>query len=166
MTRTRRRMSPGFTMIELVVVLGIIAILSLMALPGYLEGNVRKQLGAALPLADVAKRPVAAAWAAGLPLPANNADAGLPAPDLIVDNQVSSVAIDNGAIHLTFGNNAVRAIRGKVLTLRPAVVESAPVVPVAWVCAGARVPDKMSVRGTDRTTVPRAYLPFECRSGG
>lgn len=164
----RPRLPPpgGFTMIELVVVLGLIAILSLMALPGYLEGNVRKQIAAALPLAEVAKRPVAAAWAAGLPLPATNADAGLPAPELIVDNQVSAVALENGAIHITFGNNAVRAIRGRVLTLRPAVVESAPVVPVAWVCAGARVPDRMSVRGQDRTTVPRAYLPFECRAGG
>lgn len=158
-----RSATRGFTMIELVVVLALVAILSLMALPGYLEGNVRKQIGAALPLADLAKKPVAAAWAAGVALPANNADAGLPAPELIVDNQVSSVALDNGAIHMTFGNNAVRAIRGKVLSLRPAVVESAPMVPVAWVCAGARVPDKMTVRGQDRTTVPRAYLPFECR---
>lgn len=154
----------GFTLIELLVVLGMIAILALLALPSYLEGNVRRQIAAALPLADVAKRPVAAAWSAGAPLPATNADAGLPAADLIVDNHISSVTLEDGAIHLRFGNNAIRSLRGRLLTLRPAVVEATPLVPVAWVCAGARVPDKMTVKGIDRTTVPATYLPLECRA--
>jgi type IV pilus assembly protein PilA len=50
-----------------------------------------------------------------------------------------------------------------VLTLRPAVVEDAPVVPVAWVCGHASVPAKMTVRGTNRTDVPVRYLPMRCR---
>ena len=72
--------------------------------------------------------------------PADNAAAALPPPEKIVSNLVSAVALENGAIHITFGNRANGAIRGKVLTLRPAVVEDAPVVPVAWVCGARRCP--------------------------
>ena len=72
-------------------------------------------------------------------------------------------AVDAGAIHITFGNRANAAIAGKTLSLRPAVVDDAPVVPVAWVCAGASAPQKMTLRGDNRTTVPARFLPLNCR---
>jgi len=154
----------GFTMIEVLMVVGVVAVLALMAIPSYIEKLVRDQIVEALPLADLAKAPVAAAWAAGLPLPANNEAAGLPPADKIVGNLVSATLVQDGAIHITFGNRANSAIRGKVLTLRPAVVADAPVVPVAWVCGNAPPPDKMTVKGQNRTDVPALYLPFKCRS--
>jgi type IV pilus assembly protein PilA len=43
------------------------------------------------------------------------------------------------------------------------VVEDATVVPVAWVCAKALAPDKMTVKGVDQTTVADTYLPLDCR---
>ena len=46
---------------------------------------------------------------------------------------------------------------GKVLTLRPAVVEEAPVVPVAWVCGSAEAPDKMTVKGKNETNIPDTF---------
>jgi type IV pilus assembly protein PilA len=76
---------------------------------------------------------------------------------------VSGVAVEAGAIHLIFGNRANSLIRGKVLTLRPAVVEDAPVVPVTWICGFGAVPDKMTVKGANRTEVPKTYLPLKCR---
>ena len=155
----------GFTLIEMMVVLGIVAILALMMLPSYQDKLVRDQIAEALPLADVTKLPVAAAWAATQTFPADNAGAGLPPADKIVSNLVSSTSVQGGAIHLTFGNRANGQIKGKVLTLRPAVVEDAPVVPVAWICGYASVPDKMTVKGENRTNIPAAYLPFKCRPG-
>jgi type IV pilus assembly protein PilA len=155
----------GFTLIEMMVGVAIIAILALMMLPSYQDKLVRDQVVEALPLADVATKPVAAAWASAQSLPADNAAAGLPPADKIVGNLVSSVAVQGGAIHLTFGNRANGQIKGKVLTLRPAVVEDAPVVPIAWVCGYAPVPDKMTVKGENRTNVPPVYLPFRCRAG-
>ncbi|HUK04139.1 MAG TPA: pilin [Burkholderiales bacterium] len=157
------RRAHGFTLLEMAMVLGIIAILALMAAPSYLEKIIRDQIVEALPLADIAKAPVAAAWAAGVPLPADNKAAGLPPADKIVSNLVSSVQVDQGAIQVVFGNRANSAIRGKTLSLRPAVVADAPIVPVAWVCGNAPPPEKMTVKGMNKTDVPPIYLPFKCR---
>lgn len=151
-------------MMELVAVVAVIAILATLSIPSYLDRIVRDQIKAALPLADVAKKPVEASWSSLLTFPASNAAAGLPAPDKIVGNYVSAVAIDGGAIHITFGNRANHAIAGKVLSLRPAVVEDAPVVPVAWVCGFAEVPDKMTAHGQNLTAISEGLLPLECRA--
>lgn len=152
----------GFTMIEMMVILAIIGILAMMAVPSYLDRIVRKQIEAALPLADIAKRPIAEAWTQTRAFPADNAAAGLPTPDKIVGNYVRSLSVRDGSILITFGNQASSAIDGKVLALRPAVVEDAPVVPISWVCGNAAPPAKMTVRGENRTTVPNTFLPFDC----
>ena len=118
--------------------------------------------------APVEPAPVRAATPAGWTLaqafPADNAAAGLPPADRIVNNYISSVAVKDGAIHITFGNRASGTIRGKVLSLRPATVDDAPVVPVTWVCGYAGPPAKMTVKGENRTNIPTNFLPFICRA--
>jgi len=135
-----------------------------MAIPTYQDKFIRDQVAEALPLADLAKPPVALSWAVLQTLPADNAAAGLPVADKIVNNFIGSVAVQGGAINITFGNKANRAIFGKVLSLRPAVVEDAPIVPVTWVCGYASAPDKMTVKGENKTNIPPGYLPIRCRS--
>jgi type IV pilus assembly protein PilA len=157
-------MRRGFTLIEMMVVVAIIAILALMAFPTYNDKMVRDQIAEALPLADVVKAPVTTAWSLLRVFPPDNASVALPPPEKIVSNLVSAVALENGAIHITFGNRANGALRGKVLTLRPAVVDDAPVVPIAWVCGSAPVPGNMSAKGVNRTSVPANYLPLKCRA--
>ena len=147
----------------MMVVVGVVAVLALMLVPAYTDRLVREQINEAMALAEVAKKPLAAAWAVVQAFPADNAAAGLPVKDKIVSDLVSSVTVESGAIHMTFGNRANSLIRGKVLTLRPAVVEDAPVVPVTWICAFAAVPDKMTAKGPNRTDVPKGYLPVRCR---
>ncbi|HET7763861.1 MAG TPA: pilin [Burkholderiales bacterium] len=156
--------SRGFTLLELMVVVGIVAILALLAVPTYQDKFIRDQIAEALPLADIAKAPVAMSWALLQNFPADNAAAGLPVADKIVNNYISSVAVEGGAIHITFGNRANRAIAGKILTLRPAVVTDAPIVPVTWVCGFATAPDKMTVKGENRTNLPPGWLPINCRA--
>lgn len=151
-------------MLEMMAVLAVIAILAMLAVPSYVDGMVRQQIEAALPLAEIAKKPIADSWARLQVFPADNAAAGLPAADKVVGNYVSSLAVQDGAVHLTFGNRVHSAIAGKVLTLRPAVVEDAPVVPVAWVCGQAEAPNKMTAAGSNRTNIPDAFLPLICRA--
>ena len=158
---TRQR---AFTMMEMVAVMAVIAILATLAVPSYLERIVRDQIKSALPLADIAKQPIATAWSSTQSFPADNTAAGLPIPEKIVSNYISALTVRDGAIHLVFGNRASGAISGKVLTLRPAVVDDAPVVPVAWVCGGAEPPDKMKVTGANLTDIKEGLLPLECRA--
>lgn len=153
----------GFTMVEMMVVIGIIAVLALAAIPSYHDKFIRDQIAEALPLADIAKAPIATSWATTKIFPSDNASAGLPAADKIVNNFINSVLVQEGAIHITFGNRASNPIKGKVLTLRPAIVEDAPIVPVTWVCGNAAPPDKMTAKGENKTDIPSAFLPHKCQ---
>lgn len=153
----------GFTWIELVLVLAVIAIIGAMAIPGLQDTALKKQVKEGLELADVAKKGVQSAWTTSGEMPKDNAEAGVPAGDKIVGSMVKEVQVDHGAIHITYGNNASKAITGMKVTLRPAVVKDEPKVPIAWLCHRVPVPDKMEVKGQDRTDIPPKWLPVECR---
>ena len=153
----------GFTWIELVLVLGIVAIIGAMAIPGLQDTALRKQVKEGLELASVAKTGVQTVWTTTGDMPKNNEEAGVPAKDKIVGTMVKEVEVDHGAVHITFGNNASKALTGMKVTVRPAVVKDEPKVPIAWLCHRVPVPDKMQVKGHDRTDIPPNWLPVECR---
>lgn len=134
----------GFTAVEMMVVVAILAILAMVAIPSSLGRIVREQVVTAMPLAD-------------------NAAAGLPGHDKVVSNFVSDVEVQDGAIHMTFGNKAHPQIKGKILSMRPAVIEESQIVPVAWVCGNAKAPEKMTVMGVNKTNVAAEFLPRLCR---
>jgi type IV pilus assembly protein PilA len=83
---------------------------------------------------------VAASWATHQLFPADNVGAGLPPAEKIVGNFVSSISLEAGAIHITFGNRANNAI------------------------GLAPVPGNMTVRTANKTDIPPRYLPFRCRA--
>jgi type IV pilus assembly protein PilA len=153
----------GFSVIEMMVVVAIIAILAMIAIPSSLGRIVKEQVLAAIPLADVAKTPIAANWLLTKTMLADNNAVGLPTADKVVSNYISSVEVQNGAIHMTFGNKAHPQLTGKILSFRPAVIQESQIVPVAWVCGNAKAPDKMTVMGENRTNVSVDYLPMLCK---
>lgn len=162
-SKTIQRAFVGFTVIEMMVVVVMLGILASITIPSVLERIIKEQILAAVPLADIAKAPIAFAWAAEKTLLENNEAAGLPSADKVVNNFIQSVQIEDGAIHMTFGNKAHKNIKDKILTLRPAVIEEAQMVPVAWVCGNAAAPNKMTVYGTNKTNIPVDLLPGSCR---
>jgi len=154
----------GFTMLEIAIALAVIAILTTIAVPSWLDHIIRDQILTSLSLADIAKAPIAQSWATVQSFPTDNAAAGLPPAEKIVNNYISALSVNNGAIDITFGNSAGGPIQGKILTLRPAVVTDAPIVPVAWVCGNGNGPGQMTVIGENHTNVPSNYLPSICRA--
>ena len=151
-------------MLEIAVALAIIAILAAIAVPSLLDRIIRDQIVSSIPLVDIVKAPIAVSWATVQAFPADNAAAGLPAAEKIVNNYISAVSVNDGAIDITFGNSAGGPIQGKILTLRPAIVTDVPIVPIAWVCGNANGPGQMTVMGENRTNVPANYLPSNCRA--
>jgi type IV pilus assembly protein PilA len=97
-------------------------------------------------------------------MPQDNQSAGLPPANRIVGNYVVSVTVRNGAIHIAYGQQSNRNLLNKIITLRPAVVEGYPQVPIAWVCGTATVPDQMKAMGGNSTDLPNHFLPMDCRS--
>lgn len=153
----------GFSLIEMMAIVVIMGILAMVAIPSSMGKIIKEQINAALPLADVAKAPIAAAWSLSQVMLADNAAADLPSSNKVVSNFISDTKIENGAIHMTFGNKAHPKIKDKILSLRPAVIEESKVVPVAWVCGNAKAPDNMTVKGENRTNISDEYLPRLCR---
>jgi len=153
----------GFSLLELLLVVLVIGILIAMTIPGLKESAMRKQIKEGMALADVAKRGVEAVYASTGKMPANNADAGVPPADKIIGAFVTSVTVKEGAVTLVFGNNAGESIKGKKLTLRPAVVPGFPTVPASWICADVAVPPKMELKGANETDIQMSWLPVECR---
>ncbi len=153
----------GFTVVEMMVVVAIIAILAMMAIPSQIERIIREEVKAAMPLADTAKDPIAETWKASKTLPVDNKEARLPVPEKVVSNFVSNLEVVNGAIHMTFGNKVHPKIKGMILSLRPAVIEESQAVPIAWVCGNAKAPDQMTIKGDNKTNIADIYLPGLCR---
>lgn len=147
------------------VAIAVVAILATLALPSVQAPLVRRQVVDSAPLINVAKGAVAVRWSNARALPDDNEAAGLPEAAKMVGSYVRSVTVDKGAIHVVFGNQASSVLAGRTLTFRPAVVEDAAVVPVAWVCGHAATPDKMSAKGINRTDVAAQFLPLNCRGG-
>lgn len=150
MIRTARK---GFTLIELMIVVAIIAILAAIALPAYQDYVIRSQVSEGAVLADGAKTAVAEFYSNRGTAPTSNADAGLAAAASITGKYVSQVAVGaNGVITATYSSTAPRrannTINSSTLVFTPSFGATAG--STVWTCSSAIAPK---------------YLPTICRGG-
>lgn len=157
------RKQSGFTLIELVIVLAVIALLAMMAVPSYVSTTARDEIKESLEIAEKLKPSVADIHLDTGKFPANNKDAGLPAADKLIGNYVFAIEQLDGSLTLFFGNKSVKPLRGKMLTLRAVEVPDSPMSPVSWVCGFSQIPQGMKAVAENRTDVPPALLPVDCR---
>ena len=146
------KLQKGFTLIELMIVIAIIAILAAIALPAYQDYLVRSQVSEGAVLADGAKTAVAEFFSNRGAYPTDNASAGLATATSITGKYVTQVAVTNGAITATYGGTRVNAnISGGTLQFQPAAA-STTAGSIVWTCS------------TPSGINPK-YLPTICRTG-
>jgi type IV pilus assembly protein PilA len=135
----------GFTLIELMIVVAIIAILAAIAIPAYQDYVTRSQISEGIVLASGAKNGVWDYHSAYGVFAANNEEAGLQTATSIRGNFVSQVEVTDGVVEVTFGYDVNAAVSGSTVLLSPTERGGS----IEWDCSSP-------------TILPR-YLPTQCR---
>lgn len=153
----------GFTLIEMLIVVALIAILATLALPSADPAIARKQIVESLNLVDDYQKLVAFYYKSTQVFLKDNKEAGIPAANKLLGNYVDSIELKDGVFNLHFGNKAHPSIKNKTLSLQPIVVKDSPQSPMSWICGKAKVPEGMAAVGENLTDIELKDLPMSCR---
>lgn len=178
MRLARRWAAPGFTLIELMIVLAIVGVIAAYAIPAYQDYLARSRVGEGLSLASAARLAVAENAASG-----NAFGAGYTAPP--ATRNVTSVQVDDTTGQITVAFTSRIAPEGtNTIVLVPSVPDNAdaPTARVAltqgsvqggtltWECfAGGKTASSLGAPGAgpspaEAATLPANLAPPECRA--
>ncbi|QII30195.1 prepilin-type N-terminal cleavage/methylation domain-containing protein [Stenotrophomonas maltophilia] len=139
----------GFTLIELMIVVAIIAILAAIALPAYQDYVARSQVSEAMTLSSGAKTAVTEYYADKGAFPTTNALAGLAGASSISGKYVTSVTVGTGGAitaMLKGAGSVSSKVAGKTFVLTPADAGGS----ITWDCKSSG-------------TIDAKYRPSSCR---
>jgi len=154
----------GFTLTELMIVVAIIAILATLTMPSLLAQRQRRDVAEAIKMAKTIRDDVTDYYYSHLAFPADNETAGVPEPEQLIGNKVTSINIVDGVVNVTLGNKAAKTLQNKVVSIRPAVVSGSPSSPISWLCGYETPVDGMEAVGDDKSNVPVGSVPASCNN--
>ena len=146
-----KSMQKGFTLIELMIVVAIIAILAAIAIPAYQNYLIRSQVSEGMSLTGGLKTAYTEFYSNKGYFPPSNTSAGEASSGSITGKYVTSAGVDSGGtgvITVTFGgqaNDAIKASGANTLVLSPVTHSGS----ISWTCT--------------QSTIAQKYLPSSCR---
>ena len=152
----------GFTLMELMITVAIVAILATIAIPSNLIHRQRSEVSEAITLAESLRENITLYYINKHSFPADNSEAGFPAPELLIGNRITRIEVEDGAIHITLGNKVSKPLQEKILSIRPAIVTGSPASPISWLCGSDKPVMGMEAVGINKTDLDNAIVPASC----
>ncbi|MBP3221214.1 MAG: pilin [Neisseriaceae bacterium] len=153
----------GFTLIELMIVVAIIAILAAIALPAYQDYTKRSRVSEAVTLAGGAKTAVAEYFSNENAWPSSVKEAGIASKSTDIKGKaVDSLSVNKGVITVTLSD---KVKKGETIMFTPSAKGSKP----SAIVAGNPEGDSNGTAGsftwkcTASSGMKKAWVPTECR---
>ncbi len=140
------RRQKGFTLIELMIIVAIIAILAAIAIPAYNDFTTRSKVSEGMSLASTAQLAIVEYFVLTGAWPENNLDAGLAEPDTITGEYVASVSVLENQVLVLFKDSAGTGLADHTIRLQANDARGS----IVWVCSS----EDIDVQ----------FLPQNCRS--